>query len=212
MHMATDVLIFLLPMPVVWNITLPIRQKLMLFGVFGIGFVVCFISILRLPKLHQNHKRTEEMMMGIGYDFTYDAAELMYLTSVEVNGAIVCACGMTLKPFIAKFFPGLIGSLASGSSGQRQSDVRGPPTIGSLPTKAPISPADSELMGKIGGSIGSGRRGSGWLDGSNRYVEIDEWGVDVELAEGVKKKESKGSTSGGSSLRIEEVVEVKGDR
>lgn len=36
---VTDVLIFLLPMPVVWSILLPRRQKLMLFGVFGIGFV-----------------------------------------------------------------------------------------------------------------------------------------------------------------------------
>ncbi|KAK5652275.1 hypothetical protein OQA88_10623 [Cercophora sp. LCS_1] len=196
MHMATDILIFLLPMPVVWGITLPRRQKLMLFGVFGIGFVVCFISILRLPKLDTNHKKTAEMMSGKIYDFTYEAAELMYLTSVEVNGAIVCACVMTLKPFIARFFPGVLGSL-QGTGRSSSGRTRGPPTIGSLPSK-PISPADTEVMGKIGGSVVSTGK-SGW----SGYVEIDEWGIDVELAEGVKKK---GSASG-SSLRVEDVIE-----
>ncbi|KAK0630351.1 hypothetical protein B0T17DRAFT_469900, partial [Bombardia bombarda] len=103
LHMATDFLIFLLPMPVVWTIMLPKRQKLILCGVFGLGFVVCFISILRLQNLIQveNHPNP---------DFTYAAAELSYLTAVEVNGAIACACVMTLKPFVARYFPGLLSS------------------------------------------------------------------------------------------------------
>lgn len=36
---VTDFLIFLIPMPVVWTIMLPKKQKLMLFGVFGLGFM-----------------------------------------------------------------------------------------------------------------------------------------------------------------------------
>jgi hypothetical protein len=36
---VTDFLIFLLPMPVVWTINLPRRQKFILSAVFGFGFV-----------------------------------------------------------------------------------------------------------------------------------------------------------------------------
>ncbi|GAB1309882.1 Rhodopsin domain-containing protein [Madurella fahalii] len=176
LHMVTDFLIFLLPMPVVWSIKLPRRQKLILSCVFGFGFLVCFISILRLLQL---------LRAQVDPDFTYVAAELSYLTAVEVNGAIVCACVMTLKPLLAKFFPRVLSSRASRSSSNpnRASDTLvGPPTIGSRPSKAPQSPVDvidGEMLGK--------RRAGAWVDGG--YVEIDDsWGVDVELAENVRSR------------------------
>lgn len=39
LHMGTDWLIFLMPLPVIWRLTLPRRQKLVLVGVFAVGFV-----------------------------------------------------------------------------------------------------------------------------------------------------------------------------
>ncbi|KAK3938455.1 hypothetical protein QBC46DRAFT_390162 [Diplogelasinospora grovesii] len=165
LHMATDFLIFLLPMPVVWILMLPRRQKFILFGVFGLGFVVCFISILRLLQLIQVENYPN-------VDFTYSAAQLSYLTAVEINGAIICACVMTLKPFISRFWPRLLSS--RGTDTRRSYAAAGPPTIGSRPSKAPISPStmDSVIMGKSG--VGSGG-----------YMELDDsyWTADVELAE-----------------------------
>ncbi|KAK0657801.1 hypothetical protein B0T16DRAFT_318383 [Cercophora newfieldiana] len=220
MHMVQDVLIFLLPMPVVWGITLPLRQKIMLFLVFGCGFVVCFISILRLPKLYQNDMKSHDLTKY--YDFTYEAVELSYLTSIEVNGAIVCACALTLKPFFAKFFPKALGSSESGSSSganrnaaaAANNNMRGPPTIGSMPSKQPLSPAETELKGRIGGSRGgsnsSGRRSNAWLDTSRGYVEIDEWEVDVEMAEGKDfKKDIKDASD---SSERESSTERKNDK
>ncbi|KAK4182860.1 hypothetical protein QBC35DRAFT_140048 [Podospora australis] len=188
MHMVTDFLIFLLPMPVVWSIQLPRRQKFALSAVFGFGFLVCFISILRLLQLI---KVQTEM------DFTYAATELSYLTAVEVNGAIVCACVMTLKPFVAKFFPRLLSSRATGSNpsygssrhNRRPSDtypVRGrdmygrywgrddaPPTIGSRPFKggglhSPTlsSPLSSPLDKQYGILDESDTKRRSWLDGA----------------------------------------------
>ncbi|KAK3299798.1 uncharacterized protein B0H64DRAFT_313827 [Chaetomium fimeti] len=191
LHMVTDFLIFLLPMPVVWTIRLPRRQKYILSAVFGFGFIVCFISILRLLQLFRAQSDP---------DFTYVAAELSYLTAVEVNGAIVCACVVVLKPFLARFFPRLWGSSASVGSSSRSAatfvgdggyDGRGgPPTIGSLPTKLRLGPLGAmERDVWIEGDVGGGRtgRGCGWMGG---YVEIEEgagdvWGVDVELIEHV---------------------------
>ncbi|KAH6633884.1 hypothetical protein B0J18DRAFT_470636 [Chaetomium sp. MPI-SDFR-AT-0129] len=107
LHMITDFLIFILPMPVVWTIRLPRRQKYILSAIFGFGFIVCFISILRLIQLIR--AQTDP-------DFTYVAAELSYLTAVEINGAIVCACVMTLKPLLARLFPRTWGSSSISSS------------------------------------------------------------------------------------------------
>ncbi|KAL2150964.1 hypothetical protein VTH82DRAFT_6062 [Thermothelomyces myriococcoides] len=169
LHMATDYLIFLLPMPVVWTIRLPRRQKFALSCVFGFGFIVCFISILRLLQLIRAQSDP---------DFTWVAAELSYLTAVEVNGAIVCACVMTLKPLLARVFPRIwagsgwsasAGSSSGGGSRRRSwplwgrsgygpwnghrevrklrygpngafASAAGPPTIGSLPSKLRMGP------------------------------------------------------------------------
>ncbi|KAH6651331.1 hypothetical protein F5144DRAFT_617914 [Chaetomium tenue] len=179
MHMVTDFLIFLLPMPVVWSIRLPRRQKYILSAVFGFGFIVCFISILRLLPLFRAQSDP---------DFTYVAAELSYLTAVEVNGAIVCACVVTLKPFLSRFFPRLWGSSAgssSSSSGVGDHRYAGPPTIGSLPIKLRLGPLgamerDVWIEGDVVGKR-AGRGGGGIEEGSG-----DGWGLDVELVEHVK--------------------------
>jgi hypothetical protein len=39
LHMVTDFLIFLLPLPAVWKLRLPLKQKVILFGVFALGFL-----------------------------------------------------------------------------------------------------------------------------------------------------------------------------
>lgn len=179
MHMVTDFLIFLLPMPIVWNIMLPRRQKFILYGVFGFGFIVCFISVVRAYFLDKNHKNTS-------IDKTYDAVPLSYTGVVEMNAAIVCACSMTLKPFLAKHFPKLLASNGSSRRNGSPNNINGdsgpggPPTIGSRPTKLPLTPAENEMMGQVG----SGGRDDAWLEGPGGYVEIDDdWQVDVELGE-----------------------------
>ncbi|KAK4209447.1 hypothetical protein QBC37DRAFT_256783, partial [Rhypophila decipiens] len=182
MHMVTDFLIFLIPMPVVWSIMLPRKQKIMLFGVFGLGFIVCFISILRLLQLLQVENETPDP------DFTWAAVELSYLTAVEVNGAIVVACVMTLKPFLVRHFPSLLnsgrGSSSSSSSNSAGENIMGrPPTIGSRPSKMPMSPVDSDLMvnnNRDAGTHRGNRNSTGYLE-----LDDDSWVVDVEMAEGI---------------------------
>ncbi|KAK4143979.1 uncharacterized protein C8A04DRAFT_11901 [Dichotomopilus funicola] len=219
LHMVTDFLIFILPMPVVWTIRLPRRQKYILSAIFGFGFIVCFISILRLIQLIR--AQTDP-------DFTYVAAELSYLTAVELNGAIVCACVMTLKPLLARLFPRTWGSSSISSSAaaaaaaaragarprstetlvnlSKGSGPGGPPTIGSVPSKQKLGPLGAmERDVWIESGDGGGNRGRGggggprriWVDGG--YVELedgdgDAWGVDVELVERVPGKRSHGRT------------------
>lgn len=48
-----DWAIWVLPMPVVGKLKLPRRQKLGVWGVFGLGGFVCVVSILRLTVVHE---------------------------------------------------------------------------------------------------------------------------------------------------------------
>jgi len=106
---------------------------------------VCSISAVRLWDLVEQRKRA---------DFTFDNVSIAYLTCIEVNAAIVCACCMTLKPFVTRVFPRLWGGRSSGGSdvdgeaaGAGAAGVRGragPPTIGSKPSRRDV--VSSETM------------------------------------------------------------------
>ncbi|KAK3393407.1 hypothetical protein B0H63DRAFT_17004 [Podospora didyma] len=103
LHITSDLVIMTLPLPVLSSLKLPRRQKIALMGVFVLGFFVCIVSILRLVALIDIQGQTP-------IDSTYTSANLIYWTTVEVNASICCACMMTLKPLIQKWFPRLLPS------------------------------------------------------------------------------------------------------
>lgn len=168
LNMATDYLIFILPIPVIWSLNLPQRQKMLLVGVFALGFFVCFISVLRLINLIQTETNP-------ALDFTYAGAALTYWTTVEVDLAIVCSCIMTLKPLVRRFYPRLLDS-RYGISQRRPSE---PNSLGLPPPAAaagrpgvtspgfgengrPLTvgsrPSRNQLRGGVHG------RGESWID------------------------------------------------
>ena len=50
LHMSTDVLIFMLPLPIIMVLRIPRRQKIALCGVFSLGFGYTFLlSSLQVP-------------------------------------------------------------------------------------------------------------------------------------------------------------------
>ncbi|KAK0663898.1 hypothetical protein QBC41DRAFT_23669 [Cercophora samala] len=114
LHIVSDLVIMALPMPVLSSLKLPRRQKYALVGVFALGFFVCIVSIIRLVYLIDVVKKA-------GYDATYNSAQMIYWTSVEVSAAICCACLMTLKPLIQRLFPRLL-SPNTGSKTQRENN------------------------------------------------------------------------------------------
>ncbi|KAF2009340.1 hypothetical protein BU24DRAFT_468309 [Aaosphaeria arxii CBS 175.79] len=101
LNIFTDFLIVLLPLPGIYKLQLPRKQKIGVSLVFLLGFFVCIISIVRLYALHTGSVTTEP---------TYDNFAIAIWSVVEVNGAIVGACLPTLKPLISRWFPGLLSS------------------------------------------------------------------------------------------------------
>ncbi|KAK4234454.1 hypothetical protein C8A03DRAFT_18650 [Achaetomium macrosporum] len=129
--LATDIVIAILPIPIVVPLKLPRRQKLAVVCIFAVGFFICLVSLIRLVILIQIlHKDSEDP------DFSYNIAKIFYCTVLEVHTAIVVACAMTLKPLIARFLPRFFLSHASKDEHEPSAaSSRPPPTIGSRPSR-----------------------------------------------------------------------------
>ncbi|KAJ5825662.1 hypothetical protein N7474_002800 [Penicillium riverlandense] len=95
-HILTDLLILIYPMPVLQSLQLPKKQKLALMGVFALGGFVMITSILRLKSLLVISKST---------DPTYDNVGAATWSAVECNVAIICACLPGTRAFFTKLFP-----------------------------------------------------------------------------------------------------------
>lgn len=88
-------------------------------------------------------------------DWTYNGTDLTYWTIIEINIAIVVSCVMTFKPLMTKVFPGLLDSRMSSDDPSLASS--GPPlTIGSKPSRNPLSPAQHDSWIEIPGQIDRG--------------------------------------------------------
>lgn len=103
-NIITDIIIFLLPMPVLKNINLRRPQKIIVMGIFSLGFFTVAISVIRIKYLHQYA------------DFTWDNVASSSWSVAEVSSAVTCLCLPTLKPLLVRIRPRIFGSSASGSS------------------------------------------------------------------------------------------------
>ncbi|KAI1769995.1 hypothetical protein F4818DRAFT_446722 [Hypoxylon cercidicola] len=152
---TTDVIILILPMPLVYALQVPRVQKAALIMVFALGVFVVITSCLRVTTID---------IQATTPDQTYNISSTMW-TITEMNVAIVCACLPQIRPLIVKWFPRLMPSYYSGS--RERSDKRA--------TSAGISLPRSYANGK-GGNFSrpeEGRwtrinNGSMAQDGTNR--------------------------------------------
>ncbi|PKY03164.1 putative integral membrane protein [Aspergillus campestris IBT 28561] len=95
-HIFTDVLLLIYPMPVLRSLQLPKRQKFAIMGVFALGIFVLITSILRLKSL---------LVISNSADPTYDNPSAATWSAVECNVAIICACLPATKAFISRLVP-----------------------------------------------------------------------------------------------------------
>ncbi|CCF31928.1 hypothetical protein CH063_04407, partial [Colletotrichum higginsianum] len=95
-NIITDVAVFALPMPIFWHLSLPRKQKILLIGIFSLGFFTVAISIVRIRFLN------------IPADFTWANVDASLWSIGEISSAVTCACLPTLRPLLTKLFPGLM--------------------------------------------------------------------------------------------------------
>ncbi|TLD11868.1 hypothetical protein PspLS_11288 [Pyricularia sp. CBS 133598] len=96
-NVVTDFVIFALPLPVVLSMRkLALRQKMALLGLFGMGFFVCLVAIIRLVFLISPFRNQ---------DYTWNISINTFWTSIEINISIAVANAMTLRPLLTRWFP-----------------------------------------------------------------------------------------------------------
>ncbi|EUC46563.1 hypothetical protein COCMIDRAFT_35794 [Bipolaris oryzae ATCC 44560] len=109
---VTDVILIAIPIPTIWRLQMPTKQKIGLTIVFAIGSITMVTSIIRLVVLLP--ALTEP-------DQTWIIAVGCVWIIVESNLLIICCSLPTLRRFFRHVAPRMIGESSRGSSGKGSS-------------------------------------------------------------------------------------------
>ncbi|KAL2865636.1 uncharacterized protein BJX67DRAFT_168976 [Aspergillus lucknowensis] len=101
-NIFTDVLVTILPMPLIWNLKLPTRQRIAVISIFGLGIVVDIAGSVRTVYVWKS--------MIASYDTTWVGWPVLLAATVEINLGLICASAPALRPLVAFFLPRLLGS------------------------------------------------------------------------------------------------------
>ncbi|KAI8657306.1 hypothetical protein NCS57_01108600 [Fusarium keratoplasticum] len=130
---ASDLLLLVMPMPMIMRLQMPPRQKAGLVLLFGIGSATLVTSVVRLILL---------MPILTTTDTTWVISSAVVWIYVEANLLVICASLTTLRRFFIHAAPKLIGErgssagyAVSGSKGTRGHPFR---TIGSVANKGKV--------------------------------------------------------------------------
>ncbi|KAH8761689.1 hypothetical protein F5883DRAFT_500119 [Diaporthe sp. PMI_573] len=129
-NIATDIVIFTLPIPVLWKLQMPKSQRVSLIAIFGFGLFICSISVIRVTVLSQ------------GDDTTYNNVDTMGWSFGEQCAGIICACLPTLRWILWRTVP---ERLRDTRSSQRRSHRYGDNAYGGA-SKASRSRATNKTM------------------------------------------------------------------
>ncbi|KAH8678265.1 hypothetical protein BX600DRAFT_431551 [Xylariales sp. PMI_506] len=154
-----DLIILILPLPVIATLQMQLRKKIMTLGIFSLGIFIIITSCIRLKSLVQFAKSLNP---------TWDYAEAVLWTSLEVNISVAVVCLPAIRVFLAKKLPNVFGSFVTRAtkksmvSSTSQSAARRKHQYADLPDRsASQGPSSSitwdqnsiELEGKLGPTI-----------------------------------------------------------
>jgi hypothetical protein len=115
-NVILDLVLVIMPLPHVWRLHAPVAQRIVLAGMFALGFFIAVVSLVRLIIFLNIPISTQG-------DATYNFREIIVWSIVEINIGLTCACLPSLKPALT-----MIGvtKLFSFSNGSRPSGARTP--------------------------------------------------------------------------------------
>ncbi|KAF9876583.1 integral membrane protein (Pth11) [Colletotrichum karsti] len=106
-NIITDVMLFILPLPMIFNLRMKMAQKIGAMLIFAVGSITIATSITRLVLLPALLTST---------DPSWDAAPANIWTFIEGNLFVICGSMPTLRKFFKHFAPKLMGSSSNPSS------------------------------------------------------------------------------------------------
>lgn len=97
----TDIAIYVAPMPMLWNIQIAFRQKIALFGVFGLGFFSVAAGCVRFAYVRK---------LSGEKDMYFLLADSLNWCELEIYVAIFCGSAPAFKVLLKSWWPRLFGS------------------------------------------------------------------------------------------------------
>ncbi|KAL7619458.1 hypothetical protein AAE478_009997 [Parahypoxylon ruwenzoriense] len=91
-NIVTDIIILLLPIPVVWRLNLKRGRKWAVLGIFALGFFTCVISICRLV-----------FYAKLSADFSYDLVSVAAWGEAESASGLICSSLIAMGPLIHRY-------------------------------------------------------------------------------------------------------------
>ncbi|KAL0933845.1 uncharacterized protein CTRU02_210644 [Colletotrichum truncatum] len=175
-----DIVVMLLPFPVLVTSKIQKRKKFVLLGLFGLGAFITIIQIIRIQTVHSLSNYL-------------DSAPLIMWSAIENNLGIIVTCVPTLAPLV-KYFneksrSGSRSNKYGGASGYGRSGATGGGNVGSRYALQSWRPGKSGMQ-----PLGSG------IDHSENEVGIEG---------GVRRGQGKGSDDESADYHLDAPVIVK---
>ncbi|KAL2825646.1 hypothetical protein BDW59DRAFT_161606 [Aspergillus cavernicola] len=101
-NIFTDVLTTILPLPLIWKLKMPTRQRVAVISIFALGIVVDVAGSIRTVYVWKS--------MIASWDTTWEAWPVLLAATVEINLGLICASAPALRPLVTFFLPRLFGS------------------------------------------------------------------------------------------------------
>lgn len=112
-NVVTDFMIYALPIPTLFNLSLPMPQRIGLVILFSFGGVIVVASSFRAYWVHYVLYKT--------YDATWYGYEIWLWTAIETNVGVICGCIPALKPLLFPTRARTQGSRYANGSGHSRS-------------------------------------------------------------------------------------------
>lgn len=113
-NIASDIMILVLPVLILKDVMMPIKQKLVIMGVLAFGGAAVLSSVLRLKAIYT---------LTHSDDPTWDGAAAAYWSVIEINLGIMCACISSYRPLVRKIMPYIFGSRSGRSAQSGKNDA-----------------------------------------------------------------------------------------
>ncbi|KAJ5692323.1 hypothetical protein N7462_001746 [Penicillium macrosclerotiorum] len=110
LNLFTDILVLSIPIIITWSLQMPLRRKIAVCIILCLGGVATAIGVWRIIILAQAFFSTTTSP-----DYTYSIG--FCSSAIEVNVAVITACGPSMKAIATKYLPRLLGSSNGETSG-----------------------------------------------------------------------------------------------
>ncbi|KAL1958781.1 hypothetical protein VTO42DRAFT_3900 [Malbranchea cinnamomea] len=168
-NILSDIVILLLPMPVLYTLHMRLQKRIALIALFSVGTLAIIASTLRVYAL--------SLWSDPDADKPYASAHILFWSQIEVNTAIICASVPSLKPLFQGVFGG--STAPRGESPRSRSNNDQSPKNTS-PPRQKLSYGDEEQ------AFASPELLSRSLDGNHpRATELPDFSTSVSAGAGV---------------------------